>query len=90
MARMIPPYLSADIKSQAEKKIFEFFKNDPSASNYTVLHSLGLSRHIKRQYGEIDFVVLAPGEGIFCLEIKGGRIKRENGLWTFTNRFGQT
>lgn len=90
MARMIPPYLSADIKSQAERKVFEFLKNDPAASDYTVLHSLGLSRHVKRQYGEIDFLVLAPGEGIFCLEIKGGRIKRENGLWTFTNRFGQT
>lgn len=90
MARMIPPYLSADIKSQAERKVFEFLKNDPAASDYTVLHSLGLSRHIKRQYGEIDFLVLAPGEGIFCLEIKGGRIKRENGLWTFTNRLGQT
>lgn len=90
MARMIPPYLSADIKSQAEKKVFEFFKNDPAASDCTVIHSLGLSRHVKRQYGEIDFVVLAPDKGIFCLEIKGGRIKRENGLWTFTNRFGQT
>ena len=90
MARMIPPYLSADIKSPAEKKVFEFFKNDPAASNYTVLHSLGLSRHVKRQYGEIDFLVMAPGEGIFSLEVKGGRVKRANGLWTFTNRFGQT
>lgn len=90
MARMIPPYLSADIKSLAEKKVFEFFKNDPATSDHTVLHSLGLSRHVKRQYGEIDFVVLSPGEGVFCLEIKGGRIKRENGLWNFTNRFGQT
>lgn len=90
MARMIPPYLSADIKSQAEKRVFEFFKNDPAASNYTVLHSLGLSRHVKRQYGEIDFLVMSPGEGIFSLEVKGGKVKREDGLWTFTNRYGQT
>ncbi len=89
MARMIPPYLSAEIKSRAEKRVFEFFKNDPAGKDYTVLHSLGLSRHVKRQYGEIDFVILAPGEGIFCLEIKGGRIKREKGVWTFINRYGQ-
>lgn len=90
MARMIPPRLSADIKSRAEKRVFELFKNDPAAGDYVILHSLGLGRHVKRQYGEIDFVVLVPGEGVFCLEIKGGRIKRESGVWTFTNRYGET
>lgn len=90
MARMIPPRLSDEVKSPAEKKIFEFLKNDPAAKDFVVLHSLGLSRHVKRQYGEIDFVVMAPGEGVFCLEIKGGRIKRESGVWTFTNRYGET
>src|SRR5690348_546152 len=90
MARMIPPQLSADIKSNAEKKIFEFLKSDPSASDWTVIHSLGLARHVKRQYGEIDFVILAPSEGVFCLEIKGGKIKRESGVWKFTNRYGET
>lgn len=87
---MIPPQLSADIKSNAEKRIFEFLKSDPAAGDWTVVHSLGLARHIKRQYGEIDFVILAPGEGVFCLEVKGGRIKREQGVWKFTNRYGET
>lgn len=90
MARMIPPRLSSDIKSNAEKKVFEFFKNDPAASGYAILHSLGLARHVKRQYGEIDFVILAPGEGVFCLEVKGGRVKRKAGVWTFTNQYNET
>ncbi|MGE0244552.1 MAG: NERD domain-containing protein [Pyrinomonadaceae bacterium] len=89
MARMIPPYVSSDIKSRAERKVFDFFKHDPNATDYVVLHSLGLSRHIKRQFGEIDFVVLAPGHGVFCLEVKGGRVQREDGVWTFTNRHGK-
>ncbi|MEJ7848383.1 MAG: NERD domain-containing protein [Pyrinomonadaceae bacterium] len=90
MARMIPPYPSIEIKSTAERKIFELFRNDPETKNWVILHSLGLTRHIKRQYGEIDFVVLVPDEGVFCLEVKGGRIKREEGVWTFTDRHGNT
>ncbi len=31
--------------------------------------------------GEIDFVVLDPGFGWLVLEVKGGRIKLENGTW---------
>lgn len=88
MARMVPPHLSTDVKSSGERRIFSLFENDPDSRDWVVLHSLGLARHIKRQYGEIDFVVLAPGEGIFCLEVKSGRVGRRDGVWTFTNRFG--
>ena len=28
--------------------------------------------------------------GIFVLEVKGGRVARENGIWKFTNRYGKT
>jgi len=28
--------------------------------------------------------------GHFALEVKGGRVKRENGIWHFTNRYGVT
>lgn len=87
---MIPPHLSKEVKSGAEKQIFELFKNDPKCADFTILHSLGLARHVKRQFGEIDFVVLAPDMGVFCLEVKGGRVKRQAGVWTFTDRYGQT
>ena len=34
--------------------------------------------------------MLAPGLGVFALEVKGGRVGRENGVWYFTNRYGET
>ena len=89
MARMLPPYISPQVKSTGEILIFELFKNAPGTEDWVVLHSLGLSRHVKRLYGEIDFIVLAPDLGIFCLEVKSGDIRRQDGLWRFTNRFGE-
>jgi len=89
MAKMLPPYICEEVKSTGERQIFDLFKNDPGTENWVVLHSLGLAKHTKRLYGEIDFLVLAPNLGIFCLEVKSGDIKREEGLWTFTNRFGE-
>ncbi|MFC2001231.1 NERD domain-containing protein [Chloroflexota bacterium] len=89
MARMLPPYISPQVKSTGEIQIFELFKNAPGTEDWVVLHSLGLSRHVKRLYGEIDFLVLAPELGIFCLEVKSGDIRRQDGLWRFTNRFGE-
>lgn len=89
MARMIPPYLSEDVKSSGERQIFDLFKQDPNTSEWTILHSLALTQHTKRLYGEIDFLVLAPNVGIFCIEVKSGGVTRRNGVWNFTNRYGQ-
>ncbi|MCP4352953.1 MAG: ATP-binding domain-containing protein [Desulfobacterales bacterium] len=90
MAHMIPPYISDEVKSTGEKQIFNMFKNDPDTREWIVLHSLALAKHTKQIYGEIDFVVLAPKLGIFCLEVKSGRVSREDGVWKFTDRFGET
>ncbi len=87
MAKMIPPYISEDVKSRGEKQIFELFEKDPDTSDWIVLHSLGIAKHTQRTCGEIDFVVMAPKLGIFCLEVKSGE---ENGVWNFTNRYGKT
>ncbi len=89
MARMLPPYISDEVKSTGERRVFDLFKNNPGTEDWVVLHSLGLSKHIKRLYGEIDFLVLAPGLGVFCLEVKSGDVRREEGVWKFTNRFGE-
>jgi hypothetical protein len=87
---MIPPYISEDVKSTGEKLIYNLFQNDPDTEDWVVLHSLALSKHTKRLYGEIDFLVLAPDLGVFCLEVKSGSVKRENGIWIFTNRYGES
>lgn len=90
MAIMIPSVISPEIKSNAERKIFEWFQSAPGTDKWIVLHSLGITTHNKVIYGETDFLVLAPQLGIFALEVKGGRVKRENGIWYFTNRYGKT
>jgi len=87
MARMIPPYVSEEVKSSGEKQIFELFKNTPSTKDWVVFHSLNLSRHHRRLFGEIDFLVLAPALGIFILEVKSGQVKRMEGVWQYVNRF---
>jgi hypothetical protein len=90
MSEMLPSYISPDVRSNAEKKVFQWFKESPGTENWIVLHSLGISRHIRLIYGEIDFLVLAPQLGIFVLEVKGGRVRRQNGIWYFTDKYGNT
>lgn len=81
MAKMLPKEIWVNVTSNAEKKVFEWFKNAPNTQDWVVLHSFGLSQHIKQVRGEIDFLVLAPQLGVFCLEVKGGGIVRRDGLW---------
>jgi hypothetical protein len=90
MATMLPAQYDASTASAAERRLFELLKHDPDSKEWIVLHSLGLSRRGGKPYGEIDFVVLIPAMGVFCLEVKGGRISCLNGEWTTTNRLGQT
>ena len=90
MARMIPAVISPNVKSDAEKKIFKWFEEAPNTDDWIVLHSLGIAQHVSLIHGEVDFLVLAPKYGIFALEVKGGRVSRKDGIWYFTNRFGET
>lgn len=88
MTQMIPPYTHKDVKSSAEKKIFQFIKRDSFLSDWICFHSLGLARLQRKKYGEVDFVLLGEW-GIICLEVKGGGIKRERGVWIFWDRYGR-
>lgn len=86
MARMIPSAVGENTPSSAERKLFSFFQ-DQLPSGWTVLHSLGLVSHPKKPWAEIDFVLIGP-DGVYCLEVKGGGVSRHNGLWHFTDRYG--
>ncbi|MCX2476086.1 NERD domain-containing protein [Pedobacter sp. MC2016-05] len=86
---MLIPEQIPETESQGEKIIFNKFRQEPP-SRYYVLHSLFINAHLTSVSGELDFLVLAPGEGIFALEVKHGRVSRNNGIWTFTNRFGRS
>ena len=87
---MIPPQYDVSTVSAAERRVFDLLKNDPDTIAWTVIHSLGLTRRGRKPYGEIDFVVLIPENGILCLEIKGGRVACKDGVWTTTNREGKS
>ena len=88
MISFIPPYLGDQVKSNAERKVFDWL-HELELNNAYVLHSLGLPRHNSKIYGEIDFAIVCE-YGIACLEIKGGAVSCNNGLWCFTDRFGNT
>ncbi len=88
MARMIPARIDDGVESSAERRVFNLLDTDPDTNGWTVLHSLGLARRRTGPFGEIDFVVIVPGEGILCLEIKGGRVSCEDGIWRTMDRRG--
>lgn len=90
MARMMPAAIDEATVSAAERKLFQLLKNDPATAGWIVLHSLGLSRRGHKPYGEVDFVVVIPRGGVFCLEVKGGRVACRDGEWETTDRNGQT
>ena len=76
--------------SQAEKRIFDrlraVFANEKD-DFFTAYHSLNLTRHAYKRFGEIDFLICCP-LGLFVLEVKGGRIACHDGVWNYTNRYG--
>lgn len=86
MVTFIPPYMGEEIKSNAEKKMYDVLQQLNMEDAY-VLHSLGLPKHQSKIYGEIDFVVVCK-RGVLCLEIKGGRVECRDGKWFFTDRYG--
>lgn len=77
-----------EFNSDGEKMVHNALVKD--CPEYIVLHSVFLNRHIKNISGEIDFLVLIPGHGFFCLEVKHGGVERLiDGRWKFTNRDGK-
>lgn len=83
MARMIPSIFDQDTSSPGEMRLFERFQTAPGTDDWTVLHSLELADHPSQVCGEVDFVIVVPGLGVLCIEVKAHkRIARDaNGNW---------
>lgn len=88
MTRMLPPKVWSQTPSHAERKMFDLIKSGLGA-DWIALHSLGISSPSGKPWTELDFVLIGP-PGIFCLEVKGGRVTRSNGVWGFTDHLGHT
>jgi hypothetical protein len=84
MAKMIPAHW-LEGTPRSEQKVFQLLRDDAATSDWTILHSLNLKQTGRLPYGEIDFVVLIPGSGILCIEVKGGRVACTDGQWTSTD-----
>ena len=64
MAKMYPNLSKIESKSPGEEELFNKLKNDPGAKSWTVIHSVALPNHIRKKYGESDFVLLIPNKGL--------------------------
>ncbi len=100
--RLIPS-TPRETNSSAERRIFDRLRNafvqnqpferdqDPFAREqqaaFTAFHSLNLTRHAYKRFGEIDFVIVGP-PGIMVLEVKGGGIACHDGVWSTRDRSG--
>lgn len=80
---MIPAVIDSDTPSPGEREVFRRLRDDPATGGWIVLHSFNLPRHRTQVQGEADFVVLAPGLGMLCLEVKAHRrVARDaDGRW---------
>ncbi len=85
MSHMYPKNFPRENKSSGEKKVFEYFKEFGNPDWY-VLHSFRLPKHFKVVFGESDFIIVAPGYGIFTLEIKSGGVGFDGTNWKFIDR----
>lgn len=84
--KLIPAEIGLECKSNAERKVFKFLK-ESSLEGYA-FHSVGLPKHEKKSYSEADFIIVTRN-GILCLEVKGGQVSCENGLWAFEDRYNK-
>ena len=70
MATMIPETIP-DHAPPSERRVFDLLQDDPDTHGWVVIHSSG---HMPATGNprEIDFLAMAPGYGIICIEVKGG------------------
>lgn len=87
MAKLIPIILPKEIlnepRRQSEVRFFNACKGLPD--NWTVLYSV---RWYAYSQGEADFVVISPDTGFIVIEVKGGRIGRDENGWYSIDRDG--
>ena len=83
MAFMIPDRISTN--SPGERDLFMRLRNSSDTEDWYVLHSLDIAEHSRQVGGEIDMIVIIPGMGVLCLEVKASQSLRrtEQGVWYY-------
>ncbi|KUL31452.1 hypothetical protein ADL15_22225 [Actinoplanes awajinensis subsp. mycoplanecinus] len=87
---MIPaPERFGHIESRAEARVAGLLAQVDMGQPATCFYSVHLPRHEYKRMAEIDFLIIT-NDVILVVEVKGGRLARHDGVWTFTDRYGQT
>ena len=83
MVHMHPKNMPTGILT-SEKVVFQKFQSLRGYDDWHVYHSLKMHSGTTRAEGEIDFLVLIPGEGLVVIEVKGANgIEVEDDGWEF-------
>lgn len=85
MAKLIPQ-ITKDCP-RSERKVFESLGRE-LPDDWIVLHSLELTGHPLKLWGETDIVVIST-KGVFVIEVKGGTVACQDGKWTITSLNGR-
>ena len=76
---MLPTVVPA-ATTGSEAALFQVIRDAAGSEAFYCLHSLGIARHQRKEYAEADFIVVGP-PGVFCIEVKGGKVERREGTW---------
>lgn len=82
------PHVILQTNSSAERRVFDLLQEVDIGPGWTAFHSLNCSEHSHKQWSEIDFLLVGP-DGLFVLEVKGGGISLQDGIWTYHDRYGR-
>ena len=86
MTRMLPPTVHNSVVN-SDRTVSSQNLRAKNSEDWACLHSLGLAFHPTKRRAEIDFLLITR-EGVFVLEVKGGRVRRDAGVWKFIDARG--
>jgi hypothetical protein len=80
-------YIEANTTSVAERRVARLLRSVDGPQDAVAFHSVKLRSHTVKQQGEADFVVLWNGV-VILLEVKGGGVRKYDGVWYSIDRHG--
>jgi hypothetical protein len=86
MARLFPEKLPPGVESDAERRLFDVFRNEFSDDFLVFCNVNWLARDRgKARDGEADFIVAHPRYGVLVVEVKGGGISYDAATRSYTS-----
>ncbi|MGW5879996.1 NERD domain-containing protein [Nocardiopsis terrae] len=79
--------IEANTTSNAERRVARLLRSVDGPRDAVAFHSVKLRSHAVKQQGEADFVVLWDGV-VILLEVKGGGVRKYDGVWYSIDRHG--